>query len=171
MSISATFGHLKRAISKGDRLTTSTRNASSKSSGRPSARPPVVRRIAVKPVVRPPATPGAVANGGEPEPKLLFQKHFKSIGRRTYATQIKELANRNHLLVLTEAKRDAESGDVRKTRIVVFGEDILAFFRLLHETATFIRANPLPEEVKKRRERFWAKKNRETRANGHSADA
>jgi hypothetical protein len=104
-------------------------------------------------------------NGTKPEPKILFQKYFKSVGPRTYAAQVKELANGNHLLVLTEGKRDPESGDVRKTRLFVFGEDILAFFRLLHETAGFIRANPLPEEVKKRREKFWAKKNREARGN------
>jgi hypothetical protein len=168
MSISATFGHLHRDISKGDRLTTSTRNAASsqsKASTRPTARPPAVRRNAVKPASHPAASAGAAANGGKPEPKILFQKYFKSVGPRTYAAQVKELANGNHLLVLTEGKRDPESGDVRKTRLFVFGEDILSFFRLLHETAGFIRANPLPEEVKKRREKFWAKKNRETRGN------
>lgn len=101
----------------------------------------------------------------KPEHKVLFQKFFKSVGTRTYAAQIKELTNGNHLLVLTEAKRDPQTDEVRKTRLFVFGEDFSAFFRLLHETATFIRANPLDEEVRKRRERFWAKKNRQTRNN------
>jgi len=150
-------------------LTTSARNAGpihAKPSTRPAARPPVVRRNAVKPTLPPAPPAGPASANGKPEHKVLFQKFFKSVGPRTYAAQIKELSNGNHLLVLTEAKRDAQTGDVRKTRLFVFGEDLSAFFRLLHETATFIRANPLPEEIRKRREKFWAKKNREARSNG-----
>ncbi len=105
--------------------------------------------------------------GVKPEPLILFQKFFKSVGPRTYAAQIKELANGNHLLVLTEGKRDSETQEVRKTRLFVYGEDFSALFRLLHETAAFIRANPLPEEVRRRRERIWAKKGR---ANSVRAD-
>jgi Protein of unknown function (DUF3276) len=154
-------------------LTTSTRNAGSiraKPSNRTAARPPVVRRNAVKTNGRPAAPAGAAPANDKPEQKVLFQKLFKSIGPRTYAAQIKELANGNHLLVLTEAKRDAQTGDVRKNKLFVFGEDLSAFFRLLHETATFIRANPLPEEIRKRREKYWIKKNREARNNGQSSD-
>jgi Protein of unknown function (DUF3276) len=107
------------------------------------------------------------AANGKPEPKILFQKFFHSVGPRTYASQVKELPNGNHLLVLTEGKRDEATGEVRKTRLFIYGEDFSAFFRLLHDTATFIRANPLPEEVRERRNKFWAKKSKnskETRA-------
>jgi len=119
-----------------------------------------------------PAHGNAKTNGnskvnGKPEPKVLFQKFFKSVGPRTYATQIKELSNGNHLLVITEGKRDEETGEVRKTRVFVYGEDFTAFFRLLHETAAFIRANPLSEEVRHKRDRFWAKK---AKANGRRSD-
>lgn len=102
-------------------------------------------------------------SAAKPEPKIIFQKFFKSIGSRTYAIQIKEVANGNHLLVLTEGKRDPQTDEVRKSRVFVFGEDFISFFRLLHETAAFMRANPVPEEVRTRREKFWAKKNREAR--------
>ena|SRR5687768_12080384 len=94
----------------------------------------------------------------KPEHKILFQKYFKSIGPRTYAAQIKEASNKNHYLVLTEGKRDYETGDVKKTRIFVYSEDFGQFFRMLHETAQFIKAHPVPEEIKMRRQRFWAKK-------------
>ena len=33
--------------------------------------------------------------------------------------------------MLTEGKRDSETGEVRKTRLLVFGEDFTAFFKLL----------------------------------------
>jgi hypothetical protein len=107
----------------------------------------------------------------KPEPKILFQKFFKSVGPRTYAAQVKELANGNHLLVLTEGKRDPKTQEVRKTRVFVFGEDFTALFRLLHETATFIRANPIPEEIRQRRASFWAKKNRTTGSQAPEPDS
>ena len=100
----------------------------------------------------------------KPEPKILFQKLFHSIGPRTYAAHVKELGNGNHLLVLTEGKRDADTGEVRKTRLLIFGEDFNAFFKLLSDTAAFIRANPLSEEIRDKRRKMWAKRNRESRA-------
>jgi hypothetical protein len=108
-------------------------------------------------------TPNSPSNGGtvagvKPEAKILFQKFFKSIGPRTYAAQIKEAHNGNHFLVLTEGKRDDTTNEVRKTRIFIFSEDFREFFRMLQETAVFIKANPVPEEIRKRRERHWAKK-------------
>jgi hypothetical protein len=105
-----------------------------------------------------PASPGGTVAGVKPEAKILFQKFFKSIGPRTYAAQIKEAHNGNHFLVLTEGKRDEATNEVRKTRIFIFSEDFREFFRMLQETAVFIKANPVPEEVRKRRERHWAKK-------------
>jgi len=93
----------------------------------------------------------------KPEPEILFQKYFKSVGPRTYAAQLKRAGNGNHFLVLTEGKRDEKTAEVRKTKVFVFSEDFVAFFRMLHETAQFIRANPVPDEVRGKRERFWAK--------------
>ena len=141
-------------------MATPTRTIGSTRDKRP-ARPSTAaasRRIEAKPSAPPSANPPA---NGKPEPKILFQKFFHSVGPRTYAAQVKELPNRNHLLVLTEGKRDRETGEVRKTRLFVYGEDFSAFFRLLHETAGFIRANPLSEEIRQKRSKFWAKKNRE----------
>jgi len=145
-------------------LATPTRTIGSTRDKRPArpSTPAVSRRIEAKPSTPPSAN---ASGNGKPEPKILFQKFFHSVGPRTYASQVKELPNRNHVLVLTEGKRDRQTGEVRKTRLFVYGEDFSAFFRLLHETATFIRANPLSEEIRRRRSKFWAKKNRENSAN------
>jgi hypothetical protein len=108
-----------------------------------------------------PRQPGSSASPGgqaKPEAEILFQKYFKSVGPRTYAAQLKRAGNGNHFLVLTEGKRDDKTGEVRKTRLFLFGEDFVEFFRMLHDTAQFIRGNPVPEDVRKKRERFWAKK-------------
>src|SRR5688500_2723263 len=109
---------------------------------------------------RAPRAPSSTAAGGKPkvEAKILFQSYFKSVGPRTYAAQVKEAGNGNHFLVLTEGKRDEGSGEVKKTKLFVFAEDFPAFFRMLHETAQFIKANPVSDEVKRKREKFWAKK-------------
>lgn len=101
------------------------------------------------------ANPAAV----KPEPEILFQKYFKSVGPRTYAAQVKRAGNGNHFLVLTEGKRDEKTDEIRKTRLFIFSEDFVEFFKMLHETARFIRENPVPEEVRRRRNRFWEKKN------------
>ncbi len=99
------------------------------------------------------------AQSAKPEAKILFQKFFKSVGPRTYAAQVKEAGNENQYLVLTEGKRDDKTGEVRKTRLFVFSEDFPEFFRMLHETAHWIKANPVSDEVRQRRKKFWAKKN------------
>ncbi len=88
---------------------------------------------------------------------ILFQKFFKSRGPRTYAAQVKEARNGNHYLVLTEGKRDKDTGEVRKTRLFLYSEDFPEFFRMLSETAHWIKANPLSDELKKKRDRFWSK--------------
>jgi len=98
---------------------------------------------------------------GKPDSDILFQTYFKSVGPRTYAAQVKRAGNGNHFVVLTEGKRDENSGEVRKTRLYVFSEDFSAFFKMLQETAVFIRANPLPEEIKQKRANYWKKKARE----------
>jgi hypothetical protein len=104
------------------------------------------------------------ARGPKPEAEILFQKYFKSVGPRTYAAQLKQAGNGNHFLVLTEGKRDDNSAEVRKTKLFVFSEDFAAFFRMLHETARFIRENPVPPEVKEKRQKFWAKQNGSAKA-------
>jgi hypothetical protein len=113
-----------------------------------------------------PAKPSLAVNGknaDKPEAKILFQKFFKSVGPRTYAAQIKEAGNGNHYLVLTEGKRDETTGELKKSKVFVFSEDFGLFFRMLHETAQYLKAHPVPEEVKLRRQRYWAKKEREAK--------
>ena len=102
------------------------------------------------------------------EHEILFQTYFKSVGPRTYAAQVKKATNDNHYLVLTEGKRDEKTGEVRKARLFVYSEDFIPFFRMLQETAQFIRANPLPEEVKRRRDQYWQRKGRETSPDSRS---
>jgi len=108
--------------------------------------------------------------GGQnkPEAEILFQKYFKSVGPRTYAAQLKRAGNGNHFLVLTEAKRDEKTDEVRKTRLYIFSEDFVSFFKMLHETAQFIRQNPVPDEVRQRQDRFWSKKGSSGRPAGNS---
>ena len=112
----------------------------------------------------PASAKSASSNGhanGKAEPKILFQKYFKSIGPRTYAVQIKESNTGNHYIVLTEGKRDITTNDVRKTRLFVYSEDFAHYFRMLHETAQFIKTHPVSEEIKLRRHRYWARKEAE----------
>jgi hypothetical protein len=116
----------------------------------PSSRPQLARGAQVK-------NGPQAAQGTKPEPEILFQKYFKSVGPRTYAAQLKKAGNGNHFLVLTEGKRDDKTAEVRKTRLFIYSEDFVAFFRMLHETAKFIRENPLPDEIRQKRERYWAK--------------
>jgi hypothetical protein len=108
-----------------------------------------------------PPVKAASSRAAKPDHKILFQKYFKSIGPRTYAVQIKESTNGNHYIVLTEGKRDLSTNEVRKTRLFVYSEDFSHYFRMLHETAQFIKTHPVPEEIKMRRQRYWAKKEAE----------
>ena len=89
--------------------------------------------------------------------EILFQNYFKSVGPRTYATQVKKAGNGNHYLVMTEGKRDEKTNEVRKTRLFVYSEDFVEFFKMIKGAAEFIKANPLPDHVRKQREKFWAK--------------
>jgi hypothetical protein len=132
-----------------------------------AARPPAAKstpqpRNAIAPNSRPPAAPRrnsparVAARPADAEPdKILFQSYFKSVGPRTYASQIKLLKNDNHMLVLTCGRPNPDGGEPIKTRLIVFAEDFTAFFRLLQETAQFIKGHPLPEDVRQRRQRFW----------------
>ena len=119
-----------------------------------------------------PSHPSRVRNvAAKPEAKVLFQKYFKSMGPRTYASYIKEAPSGNHFLVITEGKRDEDSGEVKKIKVYVPAEDFGQFFRMLHETAQFIKGHPVPEEIKLRRQRFWAKKEAEQAAAAREAAA
>src|SRR5437764_15174314 len=89
-------------------------------------------------------------NKEKKEPKILFQKFFKSVGPRTYATQVKEAGNGNHFLVLTEGKRDEKSGELRKIRLFIFSEDFSEYFKMLNEAAQYVRSNPVSDEIKKK---------------------
>ena len=119
---------------------------------------------------------GNAGNHGEASGKpttddheILFQKFFKSVGPRTYAAQLKRATNGNHYLVLMEGKRDEETGEVRKTRLFVYSEDFVEFFRLVKSTAEFIKANPVPEDVRRKREKFWQKQQAQGVAAGPAA--
>src|SRR5438045_222786 len=121
---------------------------------------PTVSRPAKAPVAAVPTRPASVSsslNGTKhaADHKILFQKYFKSIGPRTYAVQIKEAHNGNQYIVLTEGKRDLETNEVRKTRLFIYSEDFHAYFRMLHETAQFIKTHPVAEHIKVRRQRYW----------------
>jgi hypothetical protein len=115
-------------------------------------------RVTPSPV---PAARPKSSRGAKDDHKILFQKYFKSIGPRTYAVQIKQSNNGNHYIILTEGKRDLMTNEVRKTRLFVYSEDFAHYFRMLHETAQFIKTHPVPEEIKLRRQRYWAKKEAE----------
>jgi hypothetical protein len=96
--------------------------------------------------------------GPKPDPKILFQQFFKSVGPRTYVAQLKQAANGNHFLVLTEGKRDDKTNELRKSRLFIYSEDFVAFFRLMQETAVFVKSHPVDAKVKAKRDKIWAKK-------------
>jgi hypothetical protein len=107
------------------------------------------------------ATGAPSRNGTKPpkqDAKILFQTYFKSVGPRTYAAQLKQAGNGNHFLVFTEGKRDDKTGDLRKISLFLFSEDFDSFFKMMQEMEAFVRAHPVPKEVRQKRERFWAKR-------------
>lgn len=108
----------------------------------------------------------AKTNGGrkDSEHEILFQKYFKSVNpQRTYASQVKKAGNGNHYVVFTEGRRDDATGEVRKTRLFVYSEDFIEFFRMLQETAYFVRDNPVPAEVRQKRHKFWSRNGERSR--------
>jgi Protein of unknown function (DUF3276) len=104
----------------------------------------------------------------KPEPKIIHQTFFKSVGPRTYAAQIKEIANGNHLLVLTEGKRDDKTNEVRKTRLFVYGEDFPELFKMLDNARAFIDANPVSKAVQAKRQKFWERNGKAEQGNAKS---
>ena len=117
------------------------------------------------------AARGAAAGAAAKEPKILFQKYFKSIGTRSYAAHLKENDKGNQFLVLTESKRDPASGETKKSKVFIYSEDFAQYFRMLHETAQFIKAHPVSEEIKLKRQRYWARKEAEQAAAARLAPA
>ena len=112
-----------------------------------------------RPKPAPPATRKLRAPRKDAEHEILFQKYFKSVNpQRTYASQVKKAGNGNQYVVITEGKRDDATAEVRKTRVFVYSEDFVEFFRMLQETAHFLRDNPVPEDVRQKRHRFWSRK-------------
>src|SRR4051812_3462611 len=108
-----------------------------------------------KPLVAPrPAGSGPA----DTEHEILFQQYFKSVGPRTYAAQVKRANNGNHYIVLTEGKRDDKTSEVRKTRLFVYSEDFVEFFKLMKSAAEFIKTHPMPKDMQARREKFWTKR-------------
>jgi|SRR5581483_6174364 len=101
----------------------------------------------------------------KPEPKkdhkILYQTYFKSVGPRTYAAQVKEAGNGNHFILLTEGRRDKETGELRKTSLIVFSEDFEQFGKLIGDTMQFVRAHPVPPEVAQRQVKHWGKPDRQ----------
>ena len=120
--------------------------------------PPIKSAAMRKPGDRPPRLTGQKPKLSPDQHPILFQKFFKSVGPRTYAAQIKEASNGNQYLVLTEGKRLPDSDEVRKIRLFIYSEDFVEFFHMLGETARWIKAHPVSDEVKKKREKFWARK-------------
>ena len=131
--------------------------------GRANSRPSSRR-----PSSRPPSSNGRGKTAGprkDAEHEILFQKYFKSVNpQRTYASQVKKAGNGNHYVVFTEGRRDDATGEVRKTRLFVYSEDFIEFFRMLQETAHFIRDNPVPEGISKKRRQFWSRKGDQPKA-------
>lgn len=132
------------------------------------AKPVVTRRgspalrSAPKSGARGAALSALTSSASTDEGTILYQSYFKSVGPRTYAVQVKEASNGNHAVVLIEGKRDPKTNELRKHRLYVWSEDFPAFFSMLNETVKFIRANPVSEEVKRKRQKYWAKKSQET---------
>jgi hypothetical protein len=106
---------------------------------------------------RPPSSPPK-EKSAPVEHEILFQRFFKSVGPRTYAAQVKRARNGNHYLVLTEGQRDEKTGDLRKSRVFIYSEDFVEFFRLIKGAAEFIKEHPVPPEVRERQQQRWAAK-------------
>jgi hypothetical protein len=103
-------------------------------------------------------------SAAKPEPKILYQTYFRSVGTRTYAAQVKEASNGNHFITLTEGRRDAKTGQLHKNYVLVFSEDFEQFFKLIADTNAFVREHPVSKEVTDRQARMWERKRKEASA-------
>jgi hypothetical protein len=109
------------------------------------------------------------SSDARPEPKILYQSYFKSVGTRTYAAQVKEASNGNHFITLTEGRRDEKTGELRKIYVMVWSEDFEAFFKLVADTNKFVREHPVPREVAERQAKMWERRRKEAADAGKSS--
>lgn len=154
----------RRTAASSGRSTPSAPTTSPRGSREPpnwSPRPtPVASRPADRAKGGPPrGSASAASDRDRPEPKILFQEYFKSVGPRTYAAQVKQAGNGNHFVVLTEGKRDPATGAVKKNSLYIYSEDFVEYFNLLKATAEFIKANPVPDAVQRRQAAYWKRQN------------
>ena len=132
---------------------------------------PAGRSIPAPDVPRPvPASPQTKAQASS-QTEILFQKYFKSVGQRTYAAQVSRARNDNQFITLIEGRRDKETGEVKKSKLLVFSEDFDEFFKLLQDISGWIKQHPLPQDFQEKRKRFWATKKAEKVAGPRTAPA
>lgn len=109
------------------------------------------------------AGPGSSSSEKPPDP-ILFQQWFKSVNPlRTYAAQIQRARNGNAYLVLTEGKRDKTTGEVKKIRLFLYGEDFESFAKLMETSLAWMRAHPPDAKFRAKRQKFW---DRQSKDNG-----
>jgi hypothetical protein len=72
--------------------------------------------------------------------------------------QVSRARNDNQFITLIEGRRDRETNEVKKTKLLVFSEDYVEFFRMMHELALWVREHPLSEEFREKRKQYWANK-------------
>jgi Protein of unknown function (DUF3276) len=161
-------GDLPKATAKVSKVSKST-SKSVKASGKTESSAKAVEVVSKVPpkVTAVKTVPTKPSDGGRsltlgPDEVVLFQKFFKSVSPRTYTVQVKRVATGNHCIVLAEDKRDSETNEVKRHRLHIYSEDFGQFFRLLQETVNFVKTHPVPDEIKKKRERFWAKRAEES---------
>ena len=111
-----------------------------------------------------PQKSGSQKSDARPEPRILYQSYFKSVGTRTYAAQVKEASNGNHFITLTEGRRDEKTGELRKIYVMVWSEDFEQFFKLIADTSKFVREHPVAKDVADRQARMWERRRNEASA-------
>jgi hypothetical protein len=74
----------------------------------------------------------------ETQKEAIFSKAIKTKGR-TYFLDVKEASNGNKYLTICESRK--VDGEWQRNRIMVFDNDIPAFFQGLKEAAPSLKAN------------------------------
>ncbi|MFT3788103.1 MAG: DUF3276 family protein [Tepidisphaeraceae bacterium] len=121
-------------------------------------RSPSAASVQSRPGNRRPAPTGGRPANDKPDP-ILYQSWFKSVNpQRTYATQIKRARNGNRYAVVTEGKRDKQTGELKKISVYVYEEDFEALLGLFAQLADWVKKHPTPPDLRRRRAAFWAKK-------------
>jgi hypothetical protein len=142
---------------------TAHRGGSRSPASAPQAKPTLLPRVTTPPrngALNPaPSMANASSSSDKPPDPIQFQQWFKSVNPlRTYAAQVQRARNGNSYLVLTEGKRDKATGELRKTRLFLYGEDFESFTKLIESTLTYLRAHPLEAKFRAKRQKFWAAK-------------